>query len=86
VGAFLRGLLGSAERKDGWQVAEVAGEVAPDGMQRVLYQALRWAEATAGTSALWGEKPRTRVGLWRRGRLCSRLARPKSVRVRARRS
>src|SRR6266487_4395425 len=41
VGAFLRGLLSSAERKNGWQLAEQAGEPTPDGMQRLLYQA-RW--------------------------------------------
>src|SRR6266705_1334751 len=41
VGAFLRGLLSSAERKNGWQLAEQAGEATPDGMQRLLYQA-RW--------------------------------------------
>jgi SRSO17 transposase len=41
VGAFLRGLLSAAERKNGWQLAEQAGEASPDGMQRLLYQA-RW--------------------------------------------
>jgi SRSO17 transposase len=41
VGAFLRGLLGPVERKNGWQLAEQAGEPTPDGMQRLLYQA-RW--------------------------------------------
>ena len=39
--AFLRGLLSAVERKNGWQLAEHAGEAAPDGMQRLLYQA-RW--------------------------------------------
>ncbi len=41
VGAFLRGLLSGVERKNGWQLAEQAGEQRPDGMQRLLYQA-RW--------------------------------------------
>ena len=36
VGAFLRGLLSGAERKNGWQLAEQAGEATPDGMQRLL--------------------------------------------------
>src|ERR671939_1808087 len=36
VGAFLRGLLGSVERKHGWQLAEQAGERTPDGMQRLV--------------------------------------------------
>jgi SRSO17 transposase len=34
--AYLRGLLGSVGRKNGWQLAEHAGEATPDGMQRLL--------------------------------------------------
>ena len=34
--AYLRGLLGQPERKNGWTLAEAAGEVSPDGMQRLL--------------------------------------------------
>ena len=34
--AYLRGLLGRLERKSGWTLAEAAGEVSPDGMQRLL--------------------------------------------------
>jgi hypothetical protein len=37
--AYLRGLLGQSERKNGWTLAEAAGEVAPDGMQRLLRSA-----------------------------------------------
>jgi len=33
---YLTGLLSSAERKNGWQLAELAGEATPDGMQRLL--------------------------------------------------
>jgi SRSO17 transposase len=33
---FLEGLLGRAERKNGWQVAEEEGESGPPGMQRLL--------------------------------------------------
>ena len=36
AGAFLRGLLAGVERKNGWQLAEHAGEHTPDGMQRLL--------------------------------------------------
>jgi hypothetical protein len=39
--AYLQGLLGQVERKNGWQLAEHAGEVTPDGMQRLLATA-RW--------------------------------------------
>ncbi len=34
--AYLRGLLSQTERKNGWQLAELAGETTPDGMQRLL--------------------------------------------------
>src|SRR3982750_3319940 len=34
--AYLRGLLGQLERKNGWTLAEAAGEASPDGMQRLL--------------------------------------------------
>ena len=34
--AYLRGLLGAVTRKNGWQLAEHAGEDTPDGMQRLL--------------------------------------------------
>lgn len=39
--AYLKGLLSHAERKNGWQLAEEAGEQTPDGMQRLL-NASRW--------------------------------------------
>jgi hypothetical protein len=40
VGRFVAGLLSEVER-NGWQLAEQAGEATPDGMQRLLYQA-KW--------------------------------------------
>ncbi len=39
--AYLKGLLGSVERKNGWQLAEYAGDVTPDGVQRLL-ATYRW--------------------------------------------
>ena len=39
--AYLRGLMSTIERKNGWQLAELAGEVTPDGMQRLLNTA-KW--------------------------------------------
>ena len=36
VGAYVQGLLAGLERKNGWTLAERAGEVCPDGMQRLL--------------------------------------------------
>jgi len=36
VVAYLRGLLAPLERKNGWTLAELAGESSPDGMQRLL--------------------------------------------------
>src|SRR5262245_30604183 len=38
---YLAGLLGRAERKNGWQLAEAAGERHPRGVQRLL-DAARW--------------------------------------------
>ena len=34
--ACLLGLLSHAERKNSWQLAELAGDASPDGMQRLL--------------------------------------------------
>lgn len=39
--AYLRGLLAPVERKNGWQLAEVAGDSTPDGMQDFLSR-MRW--------------------------------------------
>src|SRR5687768_5147256 len=52
--AYLRGLLGQLERKNGWTLAEAAGEVSPDGMQRLLRTA-DWMPTRCATScaATW---------------------------------
>jgi SRSO17 transposase len=42
---YVRGLLGDAERKNGWQVAEFLGEATPDGVQHLLARADWDAEA-----------------------------------------
>src|SRR5690349_11585057 len=34
--AYLTGLLSNTERRNGWQLAELAGEATPDGMQRLV--------------------------------------------------
>lgn len=34
--AYLTGLLSTTERKNGWHLAELAGEATPDGMQRLV--------------------------------------------------
>ena len=39
--SYLRGLLSPVERKNGWQLAEQAGDATPDGVQRLLYN-YRW--------------------------------------------
>ena len=38
---YLKGLLSPVERKNGWQLAEQAGDATPDGVQRLLYN-YRW--------------------------------------------
>src|SRR5262245_44566288 len=39
--AYIRGLLSPAERKNGWQLAEVNGDATPYGVQHLLGRA-RW--------------------------------------------
>ena len=34
---YLKGLLSPVERKNGWQLAERAGDATPDGVQHLLY-------------------------------------------------
>ena len=41
AGAYLRGLLVPVERKNGWQLAEAAGDATPDGVQDFLAR-MRW--------------------------------------------
>src|SRR4051812_18417701 len=70
VGLYLEGLLGPAERKNGWQLAEAIGDRRPWRTQRVLSHVL-WDQdkardlcrnyvvehlgrRTAGPSRLWG--------------------------------
>jgi SRSO17 transposase len=42
---YIRGLLGTAERKNGWQLAEELGDPTPDGVQHLLSRALWDADA-----------------------------------------
>jgi hypothetical protein len=42
---YIRGLLGDAERKNGWQMAEQLGEATPDGVQHLLARADWGADA-----------------------------------------
>jgi SRSO17 transposase len=39
VSAYMRGLMAGLDRRNGWTIAEHAGEVSPDGMQRLLRRA-----------------------------------------------
>ena len=41
VRSYLQGLLAPVERKNGWQLAEAAGDATPDGMQELLSR-VRW--------------------------------------------
>ena len=38
--SYLKGIVSSVKRKNGWQLAEHAGEARPDGMQRLLNSAV----------------------------------------------
>jgi len=48
--AYLKGLLGTVERKNGWQLAEWIGESTPDGVQHLLERA-QW-DANAARDVL----------------------------------
>src|SRR5438309_11988399 len=50
--AYLRGLLAPLGRKNGWQLAEAAGDATPDGMQDFLGR-MRW-DADAGSATISG--------------------------------
>ena len=50
--AYLRGLLAPIERKNGWQLAEAAGDATPDGMQDFLGR-MRW-DADRGSATTCG--------------------------------
>ena len=58
VAAYVRGLLAPLERKNGWTLAEQAGEASPDGMQRLLASA-DW-DTDAVRDDLRGGPPRRR--------------------------
>jgi hypothetical protein len=63
--AYLRGLLGNVGRKNGWQLAEHAGEPTPDGMQRLLATADWDPDRSATTCApLWSSTWATLAGCW----------------------
>jgi len=48
---YVRGLLGSVERKNGWQLAEHLGREKPYGIQRLLGHAYYFCTAPADTTA-----------------------------------
>src|ERR671939_274828 len=65
VGAFLRGLLGSVERKNGWQLAEQAGERTPTGCSGCSTTPAGTPMRSATTCAPgWSSTWATRVGCW----------------------
>lgn len=45
---YIRGLMGPAERRNGWQLAEALGDAVPDRMQHLLNRA-HWSAAEART-------------------------------------
>src|SRR5206468_467584 len=70
AGRYLEGLLGAAERKNGWQLAEAIGDARPWRTQRVLRHVLRDEEAGGPRSLprLRGRAPGRRRGRAGRGR------------------
>ena len=63
VREYVSGLAAGLERKNGWTLAEWAGEVSPDGMQRLLRRADWDVDGSAMTSgAMWWSSWVTRTG------------------------
>jgi SRSO17 transposase len=63
AGAFIDGLLGPAERKTGWMLAEQAGLKRPHRIQSLLGRG-RWSADTAratGCATTWRRRWATRV-------------------------
>ena len=58
--AYVRGLLSPVERKNGWQLAEEAGETTPYAMQYLLDRAVLGRWGTASSCAM------RCAGMWRR--------------------
>ena len=59
VRRYVEGLLGPTERKNGWQLAEQAGEATPYGMQRLLAGAKWDADAVRDALGLPLVSPRS---------------------------
>ena len=62
---YLKGLLSPVERKNGWQLAEQAGDATPDGVQRLLSTITGkpvWLARTSGTR--WWSIWVTPLGCW----------------------
>src|SRR4051812_48822363 len=58
---YVRALLGDADRKNGWQLAEELGEATPDGVQHLLARADWDAEAVRDelidyVASTWGNR------------------------------
>jgi SRSO17 transposase len=53
--AYLRGLLAPVERKNGWQLAEAAGDATPDGVQDFLSR-MQWDAVRDDLQAYVGEQ------------------------------
>ena len=57
--AYLQGLLAPVERKNGWQLAEAAGDRTPDGVQGFLAR-VRWdagARCATTCAPMWSRAP-----------------------------
>jgi SRSO17 transposase len=52
VTAYLRGRISPIERKNGWRLAEAAGDPTPYGVQHVLGRAVWSADAVRGSGSV----------------------------------
>lgn len=65
VREYVSGLVAGVDRKNGWTLAEQAGEAGPDGMQRLLRRADWDVDGSATTSAItWSSSSATLQVCW----------------------
>jgi hypothetical protein len=63
VREYVSGLVAGLERKNGWTLAEWAGEVSPDGMQRCCAARTgTWTGSAMTSGAMWWSGWVTRTG------------------------
>ena len=61
---YVQGLLSDIPRKNGWQLAEQTGEARPDGMQRLLSEAVWDEDGGCVCEAMWSSTSGRQTVYW----------------------